>query len=81
MYTTPKQRIEMARTAWEAAQATLDKLGRTIDRADREAECTPTTDPVAYNLACVKVEILRVQFAALATKVDAYWQAFESAQA
>ena len=74
MHMTHQERLEVAKRAWEASQAQQDKLGRKMDRLDRRNApiCT-----VAYELMCEEIELVRCQYAAVASNTDRLWQQFE----
>jgi enamine deaminase RidA (YjgF/YER057c/UK114 family) len=71
---THTEHTEAARQAWEQAEATLNKLGKQMDKLINKR--TPV-DTMQYNLECDQIELIRAQYAAIAPLVKERWDAYQ----
>jgi hypothetical protein len=71
---THTEHTEAARQAWEQAEATLNKLGKQMDKLTNK---TAPAGTLEYNLECAQIELLRVQYAAVAPLVKELWDAYQ----
>jgi oligoribonuclease (3'-5' exoribonuclease) len=74
MYMTDSELLQLAEANWSLAQIELDKLGKKMDRLGKQAE---KTNGLQYEMILAEVEVIRIQYAALAPEVNQRWDRFQ----